>query len=133
MIETKQASYEEFLIEGKQYLKTATNGASKPEKFSADILYNIISMSIEKFIMAYLVKCKNLPFNHTLQDLLEGLKVVTSVDKELEDRLMHLNGFQEICTINYAERKIPSNDEISYMISTGNMVAEFIDKKLEEL
>lgn len=123
-------NWEVFLEDGKRFLKTATNGAGKPEKFTPDILFNITTMAIEKYIMAYLVKEKSLPFNHTMVDLLEGLKVVTTVDADLEKRMMYLNDFQEICSLEHYDRKIPKNDDIPYIISTGAMVADFVDSKL---
>lgn len=131
MLATENETWKQFLNEGKQFFKTASNGVGKPEKFTPDILYNIVSMSIEKYIMAFLMKSKNLPFNHTLQDLLDGIKKVTNVDRDLEERLIHLNSFQEICSVDQYSRKSPSNEDIEYMVTTAKIVANFIEKKLQ--
>ncbi|VGO22412.1 hypothetical protein [Pontiella sulfatireligans] len=43
--------YQGFFREGDKYLKTARGGMKRPAVFTAEILYNIIGLAIEKHIM----------------------------------------------------------------------------------
>ncbi|MEN8190641.1 MAG: hypothetical protein ABFS19_12415, partial [Thermodesulfobacteriota bacterium] len=62
--------WQEFLAEGNQFLATANNGyARRQQVFTAEILYNLVAMAIEKLIMALLMESGNLPYNHTMHDL----------------------------------------------------------------
>ena len=66
--------WQEFLEEGNQFLATAVNAHAKSKKaFTPEILYNLVAMAIEKLIMALLMKSGNLPYNHTMHDLVEAM------------------------------------------------------------
>ncbi|MCI5211179.1 MAG: hypothetical protein D3910_20885, partial [Candidatus Electrothrix sp. ATG2] len=58
--------WEEFLRDGEGYLRTATAAYTKKNGiFTSEILYNLIAMAIEKFIMAALMRHGAMPYNHT--------------------------------------------------------------------
>lgn len=67
--------WEEFLQDGKGFLSTALAGYQKRQQvFTAEILYNIIAMAVEKFVMAALMRHGALPYNHTMADLVEAME-----------------------------------------------------------
>ena len=84
-------------------------------------------MGIEKLFMAYFIKTGNLPNNHTLEDFVECIKTERTVLKGLEDGLMRMNGFQEICTIDTYKREIPTWNDIEYFTDVVKLTEKFID------
>ncbi|MBI4793000.1 MAG: hypothetical protein HY789_09835, partial [Deltaproteobacteria bacterium] len=67
--------WEEYLHEGDQYLTTARRAfANQRQVFTAEILYNVIAMAIEKLVMGALMQSGNLPYNHTMRDLAEAME-----------------------------------------------------------
>lgn len=116
--------WQEFLHEGKQFLKTADNAyANNRKAFTAEILYNLVAMAIEKLIMALLMKSGNLPYNHTMHDLVESMdEFLPETLKGLGDKLKALDAFQEICDKESYTIITPSMSEVSRMIDLAKEV-----------
>lgn len=58
--------WETFLGDGEGYLRTAVNAHQKQKKvFTAEILYNMVAMAIEKLCMAALMRHGTMPMNHS--------------------------------------------------------------------
>ena len=110
--------WQEFLTEGSQYLSTAANAYSARKKaFTTEILYNLVAMSIEKLIMAMLMKSGNLPYNHTMHDLVDAMEeFIPGKLHNLGAELKALDAFQEICDQDEYNIKIPSTTEVGQML-----------------
>jgi len=120
-----------FTDEGAQFLATAVNAVRKRRKvFTPDILYNLIAMSMEKYIMGYLLYRKNLPDNHTLGDLMDALKRVDSIEDDLCDRIVRMDRFQEICCITTYSRDIPEEKDIQEMLTLGERIRDFVNDRM---
>src|SRR5208337_3721757 len=92
--------WKNFYKEGIDFWNAARNSSKRPEIFNSEVVYNIVSMAIEKFFMALLVYHDSLPYNHTLTDLVEAVKQVYHVDSLLEEKLKYMDSLQEICAID---------------------------------
>ncbi len=121
-------SWIEFYEDGGKYLKTVKGAANKPEKFTAEILYNIVGMAIEKFFMAYFLKNDFMPTNHTMRDLIfsMGLLGKDKLAPELEDKLVKLDKFQEICSLEQYSRTVPKREDIPFFVETCIETAEYL-------
>lgn len=118
------SGWQEFLKEGNQFLSTARNAyANKRKAFTAEILYNLVAMAIEKHIMALLMKSGNLPYNHTMYDLVESMdEFLPETLKGLGDKLKALDAFQEICDKESYTIIHPSMSEVARMIDLAKEV-----------
>ena len=114
--------WEEFLREGRQYLNTARRAfAGRRQVFTAEILYNIIAMAIEKLVMAALMQSGNLPYNHTMRDLAEAMEEhFPGRLGNIKDRLLALDAFQEICDIDTFQIIPPSREDIPAMLELAS-------------
>jgi hypothetical protein len=117
-----------YYEDGKKFINIVRGISDQDKKFTPEILYNIACMGIEKLFMAYFIKVGKLPSNHTLQDLVESMKIVREIPAELEAELMHMNGFQEICSIEMYNRVIPTWDDVKTFIRTVNMTESYIQE-----
>lgn len=111
MMNKSNRHWEKWLKEGDQYLKAATPKGKK-SRFGPDIRYNLLSMSLEGYIMAITDYHNNLPDNHTYTDLLEALERVIPVDESLKHRLLQYENIQSICSIEKYHRNSPAEDEL---------------------
>lgn len=126
----KSKEWQNYINDGRKYLKTAANGLSKRKSvFTPEIIYNIVSMSIEKNIMGYLIYKNSLPDNHTLKDLADGVRRVCFIEDELYENLIKMDHFQEICNLNCCNVKTPDEKDIEEFLDTGRKVQDFIDKQ----
>ncbi len=108
-----------FLKDGDAFLQTATGAYKKARKvFTPEILYNIIAMAIEKFVMAALMNRGALPWNHTMGDLVEAMEDVFPVEiSGVKEELRELDKYQEICDVDSFSIVPPDMDEIPKMLA----------------
>ncbi|MEN8258456.1 MAG: hypothetical protein ABFS09_11400 [Thermodesulfobacteriota bacterium] len=116
--------WQEFLQEGNQFLATATNAYSGGRQaFTSEILYNLVAMAIEKLIMALLMKSGNLPYNHTMHDLVESMgEFLPGGLAGLGEELKSLDAFQEICDVDSYTITPPTMAEVAGMLELAGEV-----------
>lgn len=113
-MDVEDLNWRSWLTHGDQYLNAAApKSKSKPNKFGNSIVYNLLSMSLEGYIMAILDYHKMLPDNHTYTDLLDALEGVLPLDKNLKSRILQLENIQSICSVEKYHRTDPTTDELS--------------------
>ena len=89
----------EFLNDGEAYLKAAQGGKTRPEVFNAEIVYNLLAMSIEKNFMAILIFKGDMADNHTFSDMIDSVERHMKLEEDLVDGLKLLEETQNICPI----------------------------------
>ena len=116
--------WQEFLKEGNQFLATAENAFAKGRQaFTAEVLYNLVAMAIEKHIMALLMKSGNLPYNHTMHDLVDAMEeFLPGCLKDFGEELKGLDSFQEICDTESFTIISPTKDEVRRMLEMAGEV-----------
>ncbi len=126
--------WEDFLHEGEAYLKTAHGAHAKNRKvFTPEILYNIIAMAIEKFVMAALMKYGALPYNHTMGDLVEAMEeTFPGALGDIKEQLLALDRYQEICDVDAFMIRPPRGDEIAGMLEIGAAVQVLVHVLIRE-
>lgn len=131
--------WRDFIAEGRQFHQAALGGLKRPEVFTPEILYNMLAMAMEKYIMGLLMYRKNLPDNHTFRDLVDGLRRMEArsedssgprLTEELAGELLALDAFQEICSVDGYARQSPSDEEISRMSRTCAKLRKYVDAGL---
>ncbi|WP_052813222.1 hypothetical protein [Desulfonatronum thioautotrophicum] len=132
-------SWRDFINEGRQFHKAALGGIKRSEIFTTEILYNLLAMAMEKYIMGLLMYRKNLPDNHTFRDLVDGLRRMEAQSEDysgprltnkLAEELLALDAFQEICSVEGYARRPPSEEEILRMSQTCASLQEYVEAGL---
>ena len=116
-------NWRDYRRDGEKFLHTATEAYNKKKKaFSTDTLYNVICIAIEKLIMAFLMKNGDLAENHTMADLLRALQLHLGDIPDLAEKLMYLDTFQEICSLDNFTIHTPSEEDVVKMLAIGGDV-----------
>lgn len=115
----QKLNWETWLKEGDQYLGAATPKGMN-SRFGAKIRYNLLSMSMEKYIMAMLDFHKTMPENHTYTDLFDALDTVMKVDDGLKTRILKYENIQSICSIEKYHTTAPTEEELSELHAAIN-------------
>ena len=126
-------TWHDYRRDGEKFLHTATAAHNKKKKaFSTDTLYNVTCMAIEKLIMAFLMKNGDLAENHTMADLLRALQLHLGDIPDLAEKLMYLDTFQEICSLDNFTIHIPSEEDVVKMLAIGEDVRVVLHPYLYE-
>ena len=116
-------NWRDYRRDGEQFLNTATQAHIKKKKgFSTDTLYNVTCMAIEKLIMAFLMKNGDLAENHTMADLLRALQLHLGNIPEMSEKLLYLDTFQDICSLDNFTIQIPTEEDVVKMLAIGEDV-----------
>jgi len=111
--------WEEYLHDGDAFLRTGLAAHEKKKKpFTPEILYNIVAMAIEKHVMAALMHRGELPYNHTMVDLVAAMEeVFPGLIVEIKGGLLELDRYQEICNVDSFSITPPDMEEIPEMLN----------------
>jgi hypothetical protein len=124
--------WEDFLADGSGYLNTAIGALVKQrEVFTPQILYNLIAMAIEKFVMAALMRYGAMPYNHTMADLVEAMEeTFPGSVVDIRDELLLLDGYQEICDLEGFSIAPPGMEKIPAMLDMAGRVKNIVTEKI---
>ncbi|MDD3813507.1 MAG: hypothetical protein PHZ02_02585 [Desulfocapsaceae bacterium] len=125
--------WEDFWAEGKAFLKTASAAYAQHKKaFTTVILYNIIAMAIEKFVMTALMCQGKLPNNHTMKDLVEAMDEAfpSAMSGGIREGLLKLDQYQEICDVDTFNITGPAMEEIPVMLDLAGRLQDLVEKQL---
>lgn len=126
MAEETSKGWEVFIQQGRQYMKTAVGGIKRRSVFTNDLLYNIVAMAIEKYFMGFFQYHGQMPENHTLSDLVQGVEKITLLDRGLSEGLLNMDRFQEICAWDTYRRQKPNEEDIEAFLKLGMDVEKFV-------
>jgi hypothetical protein len=122
-MEESKLNWKTWLVKGDQYIKAGTPKSGK-SRFGTDINYNLLSMSLESYVMAILDYKQNLPDNHTYSDLIYGLERVMPIDQDLKHRILKYESIQSICSIDKYSVTLPTEEEINDLRGAINEIKE---------
>lgn len=124
--------WQDFLKDGNGYLRTANGAYLNGNKiFTAEILYNIIAMSIEKFVMAALMSNGAMPYNHTMADLVEAMEeTFPEAIQDIREGLLKLDSYQDICDPYEFTITEPPMEEIPSMLGIAKKLQRLVEKKV---
>ena len=100
-----------WLRNGDQYYQAACPKGEK-SRFTADLRYNLLSMSLEGYVMAISDYHGCLPDNHTYTDLMEALERVIPLDPVLKAQVLRHESIQDICAIENYHRSHPGENAL---------------------
>lgn len=118
--------WEEYLSDGDAFLRTGLAAHEKQKTaFTPEILYNIVAMAIEKHVMAALMYKGELPYNHTIGDLVAAMdEVFPEAIAEIKDGLLELDRYQEICDVDTFTIVPPTVEELPEMLSLAGKMRD---------
>jgi len=122
----EQSTYKTFLDAGEKYAQTSYSLVQKKKRFSADLVYNIMALSIENYLVGFLQSKGDLPESHTLLDIILYVKKYHDVGN-LEQEIKWMNRFQEVCCIDFYKRRVPNDEDLDIMLDLNGKVKKLVE------
>lgn len=126
-------AYRDFQREGDAYLKTARGARKRPQVFTPTILYGILSLAIEKHLMAILLQVDQLPDNHTFRDLVDAMERVAPLEPDVARFLMELDAFDDLCSLDVRRSPVPDIPLVERMLEASGSIQDHADALLGPL
>ena len=122
----KEFNSDSLLAEAHDYYKLSVGGLKRKNIFTNEILYNTISISIEKYIMGLFVSHKQLPQCHTLFNMITEMKKFATVDDNLVQQMHYFDKKQQICSLATYNKKDIADEDILNFIYVLNEVKRIV-------
>ncbi|MGD9329979.1 MAG: hypothetical protein PVJ53_01635 [Desulfobacterales bacterium] len=117
--------WQDHILAGRQYLKTATQGLSRPAVFNNELIFQLAAMAIEKIMVGVCQYHQQMPVDHTLSGLVAALAPVCPGHEELAARIKGIEAIDDICTLSAARRKSPDDGAVRQILAVGCEVRRF--------
>lgn len=124
----------ESLSYGANYLKSAkATLTSERRRFDNDLLYNIISISFEQFMVGLLAHHDWIASSHLpLMLYREAQPFEPEIGDSIKQTAILIGSFEGICSIDDFGYKTPSDDELKRMVAGLEELEEFIAKRVSK-
>lgn len=119
-------NWQEHITAGQKYLSTAANGLSRSSVFTNDLVHQLTAMAIEHLLSGIYLFHGQMPTDHTLDGLVDGLAAFCPLDTQLAEGIKHLNQYDDMCPLVPVGRVIPDDMAIKAMLALGKQVAGFV-------
>lgn len=130
MIFQSITGWDDHIAAGRKYLKTAGNGRSRPSVFNNELIFQLAAMAIEKLIVGVSQYHRQVPVDHTLSGLVEGLEAVCPMEADLAGRIRRIEAMDDMCSLSVAHRQPPEDADVQEILAVGSEVARFVDKSI---
>jgi hypothetical protein len=120
--------WQDHILAGRKYLKTASKGLSRPAVFTNELIFQLTALAIEKLIVGMCQYHRQMPLDHSLSGLVEALAPVCRLDDKLADRIKRIEQIDDMCALTPVNRNAPSDMEIQGILDVGRQVAGFTER-----
>ena len=121
--------WQEHIDAGRKYLQTACNGLDRPAVFNNILIYHLAAMAIEKMLVGVWQYHRQMPGDHTLDGLVDGLAGFCPLGKDLADGIKHIGRFDDMCPLVPSRQCAPNDMEIQAMLAVGKQVVAFVQRE----
>jgi len=125
--------WEEHILAGREYLKTASHGVSRPAVFNNELIFQLAAMAIEKLIVGMAHYHHQMPVDNTLSGLVSELSTVCPMDPELATRIQRIESIDDMCALTVEHRQPPGDETVREILAIGSEVARLVDGHLSDL
>lgn len=120
--------WQDHIADGRQYLQTAVNGQRRPAVFNNELIFQLAAMAVEKLIVGMVQFHQQMPADHTLSGLANGLSEVCAFDKTLAERIRQIETVDDMCALTVQHREPPGDGDIQEILAVGHAVERFVDR-----
>jgi hypothetical protein len=127
----ENSDWYDYIVAGIQYLKTAFKGQSRPEVFTNELTYNLITLSMEKLLVGLALYHGKPPNHHCLGSLAQEVAKVEPMRIQMMKNIQTIADYQDLCSLEVGHLKIPNDIEIGNMLAAAKKVESFVKQSIE--
>ncbi|MDD5723318.1 MAG: hypothetical protein PHY29_06210 [Syntrophales bacterium] len=124
-------NWQKDIESGQKYLKTAWNGQARPTVFTPELTYQVTAMAIEKLLVGLSRYHNQMSMDHILEGLVDGLALICPIATDQGDGIKALGRFDNMCSLEPANRHIPTGGEVQWMLALARKVETFAMERVK--
>ena len=117
---------------GRRYLKTATNGLARKSVFNNKLIYHLTAMAVEHLLVGVYQYHQQMPADHTLDGLVDGLSSICPLSPGLADDVKTIGRYDDMCPLVPVNPCTPNDTEIKAILAVGRQVAGYADSQVNQ-
>jgi hypothetical protein len=126
-----ERDWEFYYIEGVGFYNRAFRSyVGEGNIFNNELLFNILSMSMERLLISLLLFHKTMPVSETVSGLMREVKGKVNCSDEVYADVRWLNRFVHLCSLDPTPMKVPNNLEIAKVVRIAEQVKEMVTIEL---
>ena len=127
MSDTSLSDWREHILAGNSYLKTARKGLKRAHVFTNALIHQLTAMGIERLLVGMYHYHRQMPADHTLSGLVDGLDLLCPLPVDLADGIKALEQYDDMCPLLPTHRNVPDDGAIDAMLTLGCRLMEFTE------
>jgi len=112
-------------MQAQGYLRAARGGLTRPEKFTAESLFQLTALAIEGYWISWLEDRGAVPTHHGFRDLLRAAEKLVALPEDLKKEVLTLDGYQRLCDWIPIEPRKAVRDDIPRLLDLAARVETF--------
>jgi HEPN domain-containing protein len=117
--------YDTMIKGADSYYNSARRAFYKDTKFTEELVFNILTMSIEKYLVGLLMSKGIMPMNHVIKYLLKETEEHFKLDKIIQKHLSKVDDYLYICSLDDFTKKVPSKEELENILAAVEQLKAF--------
>jgi HEPN domain-containing protein len=120
--------FEDIIKGANGYFKTAIRAFYKKSVFSDELIFNILTMSIEKYLVGLLMSIGIMPANHVIKYLLEETEEHFKIDVSIQKHLAAIDDYLYLCSVDNFTKNTPPREDLEKMINAVEKLKFFVQE-----
>jgi hypothetical protein len=121
---------ESYFNAGDSYLKTAKRGHGRSSVFTGTMIYHILCLSIEKFLMGIFCCHNAIPQHSTLSHMIQEAAAFTDMPKELIEQVNAMDNVLNLCDPGAPLQAVLTESQLQAMLIVGEKVRNLVSDHL---
>ncbi|GAB6908303.1 conserved hypothetical protein [Desulfosarcina cetonica] len=117
---------ESFVEAGNSYLKTAQRGHRRESVFTGTMLYPILCLSIEKYLMGLFCYHNAIPQHNTLARMAREAADFVDIPMDLIEAIQSMDGLLDLCDPAAPLQMGLSDAQLQSMIAVGEKIRDLV-------
>ena len=115
-----------YLDSANSYLETAKRGSRRSSVFSGPMIYHILCLSIEKFLMGIFCQHNAIPQHNTLSHMIQEAAAFTTIPEELIEQVQSMDKILNLCDPHAPLQMALTENQLQGMLAVGEKVRSLV-------
>ena len=117
---------ESYFDAGNSYLETAKRGHRRSTVFTGTMIYHVLCLSIEKFLMGIFCYHNAIPQHSTLSHMIQEVAAFTDMPDELIEQVKSMDSVLNLCDPSAPLQAVLTESQLQGMLSVGEQIRDLV-------
>ena len=122
--------YDTMIKGADSYYGSAKRSFEKGTKFSEELVFNILTMAVEKYLVGLMMSVGEMPANHVIKHLLVEADGHFKIDESIIESLSKVDDYLYICSMDDFTNRVPDKKELAIILEAVEKLKTFVHENV---